>query len=42
MRTIPDAGHIPQETHPGDYTAILTDFIQRPREVLGRSSLAAE
>jgi pimeloyl-ACP methyl ester carboxylesterase len=31
VRTIPGAGHIPQETHPGDYVATLTDFIRRSR-----------
>jgi pimeloyl-ACP methyl ester carboxylesterase len=29
VRTIPGAGHVPQETHPGDYGAILAEFIRR-------------
>jgi pimeloyl-ACP methyl ester carboxylesterase len=33
VRTIPGAGHIPQETHPGAYVATLTDFIRRSRWV---------
>ena len=33
VRTIPGAGHIPQETHPGAYVATPTDFIRRSRWV---------
>lgn len=31
VRTIPGAGHIPHETHPGAYVATLTDFLGRSR-----------
>ena len=31
VRTIPGAGHVPHETHPGDYVAALTEFIRRSR-----------
>jgi pimeloyl-ACP methyl ester carboxylesterase len=31
VMTIPGAGHVPHQTHPGDYAAILTDFIRRLR-----------
>jgi pimeloyl-ACP methyl ester carboxylesterase len=29
VRTIPGAGHVPHETHPGDYVATLADFLRR-------------